>query len=125
MARGWYGGRAARRAVGADCVKYATCVTPPQRDYGLDVPRRDRLLLVSVTGRRSKASKSTGRGVGVEVTTAMVISGRDALLAAFPEDVLSERTAGLDQAVRDIFRAMLERSGQSVRENRGVLRRVS
>jgi hypothetical protein len=48
----------------------------------------------------------------IEITAAMIRAGRDTLLASFPEDVLSERTAGLDRAVCDIFQAMQERSEQ-------------
>ena len=48
----------------------------------------------------------------IEITPEMLNAGRESLLASFPEDVLSERTAGLSQAVCDIYRAMRAHSEQ-------------
>lgn len=63
---------------------------------------------------RITAHPDSGAGApAIEVTAEMIKVGRDTLLASFPEDALSERTAGLCSAVSDIFRAMLQASGRS------------
>ena len=57
----------------------------------------------------------------VAITPEMLKADRDALLSSFPEDVLSDGTAGLYPAVLDIFLAMLARSEQLVPEEQIVL----
>ena len=48
----------------------------------------------------------------IEITPAMISAGCDALLTAFPEDVLSWRTSGLSQAACEVFEAMMKQSGR-------------
>ena len=50
------------------------------------------------------------------VTGEMISAGQKTLLAFFPEDVLSWRTAGLSQAVHEVFRAMMAAKEKSFRE---------
>jgi len=59
---------------------------------------------------------------GIEITPEMLSAGRESLLAFFPEDVLSWRTAGLSQAAREVFEAMMAAMVKSSRGKRSCRR---
>lgn len=78
---------------------------PPPNWWGSQ-PELERFAALVRNEALEEAAQVTAGSVSAEITRAMINAGRAALLSSFPEDVLSERTAGLNQAVRDIFEAM-------------------